>query len=80
MIGFIYAIVIFIATFLGASAGLGGAVIGGNIGSSMFSSLLKLYDANMIKMIQASSLVVLLVGVLINTNMNFKTFHIKNPF
>ncbi len=135
MIGFIYAIVIFIATFLGASAGLGGgviikpvldfislhdlttisflsttavftmavystikqirnkvkfdylmivliaigAVIGGNIGSSMFSSLLKLYDANMIKMIQAASLAVLLVGVLINTNMSFKTFHIKNP-
>lgn len=134
MIGILYAIVIFIATFLGACAGLGGgviikpvldfigahdlatisflsasavftmsvystikqvrnkvkfdfmmillisigAIIGGNLGSTLFNSMLVLIDEGMLKAIQAILLACLLIIVLINMNGNFKTYHIKN--
>lgn len=136
MIGILYAIVIFIATFLGACAGLGGgviikpvldfigahdlatisflsasavftmsvystikqvrnkvkfdymmillisigAIIGGNLGSTLFNSMLALIDEGMLKAIQAILLAGLLIIVLVNMNGNFKTYHIKNKF
>lgn len=134
MIPLIYAIVIFIATFLGASAGLGGGVIikpmldfigahdlntisfistsavftmsvystikqirnkvkfdymmilliaigamlGGNLGSTMFSALLKVMDTNVLKCLQAAMLAGLLIVVLININVPHKNLQIKN--
>ena len=134
MIGIIYAIVIFIATFLGACAGLGGgviikpvldfigahdlatisflsasavftmsvystfkqirnkvkfdfimillisvgAIVGGNVGSTLFNSMLSIMDEGLLKAIQATLLAGLLIIVLVNMNGNFKTYHIKN--
>lgn len=134
MIGIIYAVVIFIATFLGACAGLGGGVIikpvldfinmhdlatisflstsavftmalystmkqvinkvqfdvamivliaigamlGGNIGSSMFNYLLTIWNPSLLKGIQALVLAMLLIVVIMNMNGNFKTYTIKN--
>ena len=134
MIGIIYAIVIFIATFLGACAGLGGgviikpvldfigahdlatisflsasavftmsvystfkqirnkvkfdfimillisvgAIVGGNVGSTLFNRMLSIMDEGLLKAIQAILLAGLLIIVLVNMNGNFKTYHIKN--
>lgn len=134
MIGYIYAIVIFIATFLGASAGLGGGVIikpvldfigahdlntisflstsavftmavystikqvrnkvhfdvmmivlvalgamlGGNLGSTLFSSLLQIMDTDTLGFIQSISLVGLLLLVLANVNIKHKNLEVKN--
>lgn len=134
MIPVIYAVVIFIATFLGASAGLGGGVIikpvldfigahdlntisflstsavftmsvystikqirnkvkfdymmilliaigamlGGNLGSNAFSSLLKVMDTGILKCMQALMLAGLLVVVLLNVNIPHKNLEVKN--
>lgn len=134
MIPFIYAAVIFIATFLGASAGLGGGVIikpmldfigahdlntisfistsavftmsvystikqirnkvkfdyamilliaigamvGGNLGSTMFSALLNIMESSILKFVQALLLAGLLIVVLININVPHKNLQIKN--
>lgn len=134
MIGIVYAVVIFIATFLGACAGLGGgviikpvldfisyhdlsvisfisttavftmalystmkqvmnkvqfdlsmialiaigAMIGGNIGSTAFDMVLKVWNPMLVKGTQALLLAVLLIAVIINVNGNFKTYQIKN--
>lgn len=55
-----------------------GAMLGGNIGSSIFSYFLQVIDTGLLKGTQAIMLALLLVGVLINMNGNFKTYHIKN--
>lgn len=134
MIGFLYAVVIFIATFLGACAGLGGGVIikpvldfigahdlnmisflstsavftmavystikqvrnkvhfdvmmivlvalgamlGGNLGSTLFSALLAIMDAETLGFIQSISLVGLLLLVLANVNIKHKNLEVKN--
>lgn len=136
MIGILYAIVIFIATFLGSSAGLGGgviikpvldfigahdlsmisflstsavftmavystikqvrnkvkfdtmmivlvaigAMIGGNVGSSLFSYLMKVMDNDVLRFIQSLSLAILLIVVLINVNVEHKNLTVKNKF
>lgn len=136
MISIIYAMIMFIATFLGASAGLGGgviikpvldfigahdintisflstsavfsmavyatikqirnkvrfdypmiimiaigAILGGNVGSSLFSMLLTLLNNQMLIFLQASMLAILLLVVLINVNVSHKTLHIQHKF
>lgn len=136
MIGILYAIVIFIATFLGASAGLGGGVIikpvldfigahdlamisflstsavftmavystikqvrnkvkfdtmmivlvaigamlGGNVGSSLFSYLMDVMDNDVLRFVQSLSLALLLIVVLINVNVKHKNLTVKNKF
>lgn len=134
MITLIYAIIMFVATFLGASAGLGGgviikpaldfigahdlntisflstsavftmsvyatikqirnkvtfdyimismiafgAIIGGNVGSSLFSMLLSMIDNQVLLCLQASMLAILLIIVLINVNVSHQNLCIKN--
>lgn len=134
MISIIYAIVIFIATFLGACAGLGGGVIikpvldfigqhdlntisflstsavftmsvyatikqirnkvkfdylmiiliaigamlGGNFGSTIFSSLLNIMDSHLLLFMQAIILAILLIIVLLNVNLPHQNLQIKN--
>lgn len=134
MIGLVYACVIFIATFLGASAGLGGGVIikpaldfiqvhdlttisfisasavftmavystikqirnkvyfdvmmillvaigamlGGNLGNTVFSYLLEMMDSEILGLIQSLSLAGLLILVLCNVNIPHKNLHIRS--
>ena len=134
MIPVIYAVVIFVATFLGACAGLGGgviikpvldfigahdlntisflstsavftmsvystikqirnkvnfdyvmilliaigAMIGGNLGSQVFSTLLSLMDVAVLKFMQSVMLAILLVVVLLNVNIPHKNLKVTN--
>lgn len=134
MISIIYAVVIFIATFLGACAGLGGgviikpvldfigqhdlntisfistsavftmsmyatikqirnkvkfdylmvlliafgAILGGNLGSTLFSYLLHIIDSQILLFVQAIILAGLLIVVLLNVNLPHKNLQIKN--
>lgn len=134
MVEIIYSVVIFIATLIGASAGLGGGVIikpvldfigmhdintinflsssavfimsvcsigqqiknkvkfdyciislvaigsiiGGYLGSVLFSFLLQIMQHNILKFIQSIILALLLIIVLINVNVEHPNLHIKN--
>ena len=55
-----------------------GAIVGGNVGSTLFNSMLSIMDEGLPKAIQAILLAGLLIIVLVTMNGNFKTYHIKN--
>lgn len=134
MIGILYGIVIFIATFLGASVGLGGgviikpvldfigahdlttisflstsavftmsvystikqirnrvkfdaqmillvaigAILGGNLGSRLFSLFMNSLNPQWVLFIQSFCLAGLLIAVLVNVNFSHQNYHVQN--